>query len=116
MFSRISTHALRTRSVKAPVIMIDSIPSRRFGALEQAVVDFYLPLGEAGNREIVRHDHDRVALAMQLREELQNLVAGLGIERPGRLVGEQERRVVGQSARDRDPLPLSAGKSGRKDL
>ena len=33
---------------------------------------------------------------------------GLGVERRGRLVEDQDRRILEDRARDRDPLPLAA--------
>ena len=54
------------------------------------------------------HHHDQL-LAGDLAEQIHHLDTGLGIERPGRLVGEQDVGVVHQRAGDRHPLHLSAG-------
>ena len=43
----------------------------------------------------------------------EDVLRGLGVEIPGRLVGEQNSRRVGDSARDRHPLLLATGKLGR---
>ena len=51
---------------------------------------------------------DRLAAGVQAAEQLEHLVAALGVERAGRLVGEQQRRLVGERAGDREPLPLAA--------
>jgi hypothetical protein len=54
-----------------------------------------------------QNDGDTV-LAVETLEDLQNLDAGLGIEVTRRLVGEQNRRLVDESASDGDALPLTA--------
>ena len=46
--------------------------------------------------------------SMQPREQRHDLGAGLRIEVAGRLVGEQDRRVVDQRPRDRHALALAA--------
>jgi hypothetical protein len=38
----------------------------------------------------------------------QDVLLGAGVERAGRLVEQQDRRVLHQSARDRDTLLLTA--------
>ena len=68
----------------------------------------HLALRHAGDREIVRDDDDRVTLTVQVDEELEDLVAGLGIQRARGLVGQEQRRAVGQRPGDRDALPLPA--------
>ena len=62
----------------------------------------------AGEILVVRHDDDRRAVAIHLREQLDHLGAGLRVELARGLVGEQELRRVGQRARDRDALLLAA--------
>ena len=79
-------------------------------------MDLDLALRHGGDREVVRDDDDRVALAVEVGEELEDLVAGLRVERARGLVGEQQRRPVGERAGDRDALPLAAGERGRQDL
>ena len=49
-------------------------------------------------------------------ELLDHLVPGHPIQGSGRLVGEDEVRVVHQGAGDRDPLPLAAGKLVRESM
>ena len=67
--------------------------------------------GELG---IVRDQHDRrLARAIDVEQQLDDLLAGLAVEVAGRLVGEQERRIVGQRAGDRDALLLAAGELRR---
>ena len=58
---------------------------------------------------IVRHEHQRrLARAVDVEQQLDDLVAGGAVEIAGRLVGEQDRRIVRQRARDRDALLLAA--------
>ena len=64
----------------------------------------------------MRDDQDGVALLVQLGEELEHLVAGLLVERPGRLVGEEHGRTIGERPGDRDPLSLPAGELGGEDV
>ena len=61
------------------------------------------------HRHVVGGDHDRRAGAVDAVEQLHDPDRGLGIEVAGRLVGQQQRRVVDERARDRDALLLAAG-------
>src|SRR6185295_17015421 len=59
---------------------------------------------------VVRDDDDRRAEAgVQVADQRENLLAGARVEVAGRFVGEQDRRIDRQRARDRDALPLAAG-------
>ena len=58
-------------------------------------------------RQPVRDD-DRRAPAHQLFERRLDQPLRLGVERRGRLVEDQDRRVLEDRARDRDALPLAA--------
>src|SRR5205814_3965566 len=62
-----------------------------------------------GDGGIVRHEEDRFAVTGQLFEDVDDVRAGLLIEISGRLVGQDQRRIVHQSAGDGDALALSAG-------
>ena len=53
-------------------------------------------------------DGDRRAALDQVVERLLDLPLGLGVDRRGRLVEDQDARVDQQRAGDRDPLPLAA--------
>ena len=50
---------------------------------------------------------------VEVEQQLADLLAGGGVQRPGRLVGEQQRGPVHQRPGDRHPLPLAAGQPGR---
>jgi len=43
------------------------------------------------------------------RKSAHDVVVGFGVQRAGRLVGENQTRVIHDRPRDRDPLLLSAG-------
>ena len=58
--------------------------------------------------EAVGNDQGR-AVARQFLEVGLDLALGLGIERGGRLVEQQDRRRFEDGARDRDALLLAAG-------
>src|SRR5262245_30986238 len=58
---------------------------------------------------LVRDEDDGVPTAVQIVHQRQDLVTGLRVEVSGRLVGEQDRRLVDERARDRHALALSAG-------
>jgi hypothetical protein len=63
-----------------------------------------------GRGLVVRHEQDRhPVLGAQLLEELEHLRAGRRIERSGRLVREEQARLVRERPRDRDPLALATG-------
>ena len=62
---------------------------------------------------VVGHDDDGGSIVVQPSKKRDDLGAGMSVELARRFVGEEERRIVGESARDRDPLLLSAGQLGR---
>ena len=64
----------------------------------------------AAERRVVRDDDERDAARVQYLQQPYDLVAGGAIEVAGRLVGEDQRRLHHGGARDRDALPLAAGK------
>ena len=53
-------------------------------------------------------DDERRAVVHQLLQRILDEALGLGVERGGRFVEDQDRRILQQRARDRDALPLSA--------
>jgi hypothetical protein len=60
--------------------------------------------------EIMGHRHDCLAMRVhEVAEDLEHLLARLGIKRAGRLVGQDQRRIVGQRTSYRDALALPAG-------
>ena len=77
--------------------------------VHQAVADPDDAVGVRGDRRIVSHQHDRQAiLAVELAEEVEDLLAGRGVEVAGGLVGDQQGAAVDQRPGDGDPLLLAA--------
>src|SRR6476619_5467546 len=58
---------------------------------------------------IVSDHENRRAGAVDAVEELHDPDARVGVKVPGRLVADEERRMVDDGARDRDALLLAAG-------
>src|SRR5436190_13916401 len=77
--------------------------------LHLAVADVDDAMRVGGDVGLVRDEDDRVAPRVQPMEHLHDFLAGLRVEVAGRLVGEQDGRVVHQGARDGDALALTAG-------
>ena len=57
---------------------------------------------------VMRHNHHRRALTIELTEQIENLDAGHGVELAGRFVSQNERGLARQCPGDRDPLLLAA--------
>src|SRR6266508_3137043 len=55
----------------------------------------------------------KIALMTEPLDHLHDLPAAMGVHRPGRLVGEQQERLVDQGTGNRDPLLLAAREAGR---
>src|SRR3954464_2377119 len=55
-------------------------------------------------------DHDGGAVLAKMLDRLLNLFLGLGIERGGSFIEQDDRRVLDQRACDRDALALAARK------
>ena len=63
---------------------------------------------EIAQRRQAMRDRDHGAPAHQPAERLADRLLGFAVERGGRLVEQQDRRVLQEGARDRDALALSA--------
>src|ERR1051325_2015890 len=81
-----------------------------------AVDDLDAALRASGDARVVGDEDDGLVLRGELFEDGDDVAAGLRIEVAGRLVGEDERRIVDQSAGDGDSLALSAGELVRAML
>ena len=82
--------------------------------LEAAVLEPEDAVGDVADAVVVGDDDDRAVLRLRdIVEELDDFVAVAGVEVGGRFVGEDELRVVGQGAGDRDALALAAGEGLR---
>ena len=64
---------------------------------------------EGGGLGVVRDQDDRPAVVGDLAQQPEHLVSRFLVEVAGRLVGEDQARVVDQGAGDREPLLLAAG-------
>ena len=77
--------------------------------MDPAVVQCQDSRADRGGGGIVGHQHHSSPGAPpHLAQAIEDPAAGRAIEIPRRLVGEQQRRVGHESARDRDPLHLAA--------
>ena len=75
----------------------------------QPVLEPDLAARASGELRVVGdHDDRSSVLADEAREDLEDPLRVLRVEIPRRLVGENERRIVGDRARDRDALLLPA--------
>ena len=71
-------------------------------------------VGMRGEGGIVGHEHQGAAeRAVEPHDQLDDLLAGGGVEIAGGLVGEEERRPARHRARHRHPLLLAAGELDR---
>src|SRR5690606_29934776 len=76
--------------------------------LDQAVPQGDDALGVCGDVVLVRDQHDRLPVAVQLLEQRHDLLARLAVQVARRLVRQQQRRLVHQRTRNRHPLALPA--------
>ena len=68
-------------------------------------------VGHLGDGRVVRDQDDRLAqLLLQVDQQPQHALAGVEVERPGRLVAQQQLGVLGQRPGDGHALLLAAGK------
>ena len=74
---------------------------------QAALVEHQHLVGVLDGRQAVR-DHQRGAVGHQVIERVLHQALGLGVERGGGLVEDQDRRVLEHRARDRQALALAA--------
>jgi hypothetical protein len=87
--------------------------ANRFGA-GASVADRDHAVGLLGHARVVSHDHDRQPVALaQIAQQPEDQLRGRPVDLAGRLVGEQDLRLVRQRAGDRDALLLPAGELRR---
>ena len=80
-------------------------------AHDQAVAQRQHPLAFLGQLGVVRDEHDGlVVFFMQLVKEIHHDAARLAVQCAGRLVGQDQRRLIDHGAGNRNALLLSAGK------
>ncbi len=84
-------------------------PHRALVADEPARGERQPPRAARRERDVVRdEDQRRAALAVEPEHQVRDFDAGGGVEVAGRLVGQQQLRLAGERARDRDALLLAA--------
>ncbi len=62
----------------------------------------------ANELAVVRRDEDGRAARVDLAKEVHDFERQIGVEIAGRLIGEDDGRIVHEGARDRDPLLFAA--------
>ena len=68
-------------------------------------------MGELANLGGMGDKYQRLAhVPIKMEQEIHNFTRGLAIEIARRLIGPDNRRVIGQGARNRHALALAAGK------
>jgi hypothetical protein len=77
--------------------------------VNEAVVEVDDPLAAVGDGGIVGDEDDGAAGVDQLVKELEDLLAGLGIERAGGLVGQEQLGPGDEGARYGHALSFSSG-------
>src|SRR5947207_8478426 len=83
-------------------------PRRDRGADYAAVLHAHDTFSGFRHVLVVGDEQNRLPGRMEPAEELEHLQPAYAVERPGRLVSEQERRLVGECPRDREPLALTS--------
>src|SRR2546422_757884 len=66
-------------------------------------------VGDGRQFHIMRHEDDRgPSRLVNVPQQLEDVAAVAAVQIPGRFVGEDDRRVVGERARERDTLLFAA--------
>ena len=82
----------------------------RFDGFDLAVAHMDDTVGALGNVGVVGHENDRIAaLGRKPLQQVNDQLAGLGIERTGRLITQDDLRVLGKRSCDGNTLLLTAG-------
>src|SRR5262249_7390356 len=106
-----NTAILNLRIIVNPIFRLASLVHPRvasFLANDASVFDANHPIGERQYTGVVGdHQYAALGIVRDLGQELHDGVAVLAVERRGRLVGEDGRRVAHDRARDRHTLLLA---------
>ena len=74
-------------------------------------------MNDIHHSSVVRHDHDGPALLdHEIAQQFDNRMARFRVEISGRLIRQDQRRMVHERARDRDALLLAAGEIAREKI
>lgn len=84
------------------------MPERRRPSLHHAVEEADDALGAGGDAVVVSDHDDGPAGFPKVVKQGHDLLPALRVEVSRRLIGQEDRRIVGQGARQRDPLLLSS--------
>src|SRR5829696_2265467 len=112
--------ALRPRLIMSPERPIPAILSifpishhlRWLVGDDPPVAKLHYSLRPRGDLHVVRDEHDRDPRDVQFFKQVEDLGAGSRVQVAGRLVGQQQGRVVDQRASYGHPLVLPAGELG----
>src|SRR4051794_7597429 len=110
MFAPSDRHASETSRRPLPVmrLLLPRVAAAALVAREAAALELDDALPHLVDHLAVVGDHqDRGAAAVDAVEELHDPDRGVRVEVAGRLVADEERRVVDERARDRDTLLLA---------
>ncbi len=106
----VGVEGARSRLARSRVDLVAGVAAGRLVAHELALIELQHAAAHlVDHRLVVGGDEHRGAGAVDPVEQPHDVDRGLGIEVAGRLVGEQQRRVVDERPRDRDALLLPAG-------
>ena len=98
-------------SIMCCVFVGDRVGERR----QPAVLEVDDAVGDVEDAVVVRDQQDGDALLLgEVVHQVDDVAAGLLVERRGRLVGEDDARPRGERARDRDALLLAARELARE--
>src|SRR5688572_4710321 len=111
---RCSTRTARRRFPEVQVNAMASVPALLVH--DAAVEQLDRALRVPREARVVRHHADRAALLVQVAEQVHHRLAVRRVEVPGGLVREQDQRIAGERARDRDTLLLAARELARQVL
>ena len=78
-------------------------------ALDHPVTEPDDPVGIIGDIFLMGHEDDSVAGGLDIGKDIHNLDGGLAVEVTGRLVSEDQRRVIDEGPRDGYALALTTG-------
>ena len=89
--------------------MPEDEPHRDAAPTDAAVAQDEPRIGHRRQLGVVRHEHERrAARRVDVAQQLHDVAAVGAVEVAGRLVGQHDRRIVGQRARERHALLLAA--------
>src|SRR5215475_9387516 len=86
------------------LILDDATVTQRYSA--RGPIRYFNVMGDDQN--------GRAKTLVEVIDELQNLLAGVGVEIAGRFIGQQDRRINGKRSSNRDSLALASREFIRK--